>query len=436
MVSPGDIDPPDNVNWTIEQVLGTAYLWYPVVGNHEEETASDMVWLRAYDYDQNGAGSPPDIVNVGPAACPETTYSFDYANAHFAVLNQYCDTGGDDVTSGDVPDYLYSWLVADLQATSKEHIFVIGHEPAYPQPDADNGRIRHVGDSLDQYPANRDRFWELLKTEGVVAYLCGHTHNYSAVRIDGVWQLDAGHSRGAGDTGAASTFIVVHVDGDRVTFDTYRDDHDGVYDYDDISHSSTLTGGGTDVSLIANGDTWKYLDDGSDQGTAWRGPGFDDGAWASGPTQLGYGDGDEATVVGYGPYPNDKYVTTYFRRTFQVDDASEFASLTLGIVRDDGAVVHLNGGEVYRTNMPAGTVGYLTVASGRVGGAAESATHYVAVDPSLLDSGDNVLAVDIHQVSPTSSDISFDLELTGMVFGPTPRRDLCFLPVIGTHDQR
>jgi hypothetical protein len=436
MVSPGDIDPPDDVNWTIKQVLGTAYLWYPVVGNHEEETASDMVWLRAYDYDQNGAGTPPDTVNAGPAACPETTYSFDYANVHFAVLNQYCDTGGDDVTAGDVPDYLYNWLVADLQATAKEHIFVVGHEPAYPQPDADSGRIRHVGDSLDQYPANRDRFWELLRTEGVVAYLCGHTHNFSAVRIDGVWQLDAGHSRGAGDTGAASTFTMVHVDGDGVTFDTYRDDHDGVYDYDDILHSGTLTGGGTEVSLFSKGDAWRYLDDGSDQGTAWRGPHFDDGAWASGPTQLGYGDGDEATVVEYGPYPNNKYVTTYFRRTFHVDDTSEFASLTLGIVRDDGAVVHLNGTEVYRTNMPAGMVDYLTTASSALGGAAESATNYVAVDPSLMNTGDNILAVEIHQANPTSSDISFDLELKGTAFGLTPRQDLCFLPVIGAHGQR
>ena len=124
-------------------------------------------------------------------------------------------------------DALYSWLVDDLNATDKRHIFVFGHEPAYPQPDADNGRLRHLGDSLDGHPANRDRFWNLLKDKGVVAYMCGHTHGYSAVAIDGVWQLDVGHARGLGDTGAQSTFVMVHVDGDVVIFEAYRDDANG-----------------------------------------------------------------------------------------------------------------------------------------------------------------------------------------------------------------
>jgi hypothetical protein len=77
MISPGDIDPPGDSRWTIDQVLGTDYMWYPVVGNHEEETSSDMDYLRDYNYDANGTGVEPDIVNTGPSGCPETTYSFD-----------------------------------------------------------------------------------------------------------------------------------------------------------------------------------------------------------------------------------------------------------------------------------------------------------------------------------------------------------------------
>jgi hypothetical protein len=225
MVSPGDIDPPSDVLWTITSTLGTTYTWYPVVGNHELPGAgqesypgSNMDWLRSYDYGD---------VNPGPAGCPETTYSFDYQNAHFVMLNEYCDTGGDTVRDGDVPNHLYDWLVADLSATDKTHTFVFGHEPAYPQPDADNGRTRHVGDSLDQHPTNRDRFWNLLRDERVIAYVCGHTHGYSAVEIDSVWQLDAGHARGKGDTGARSTFVTINVDANGVTFKAYRDDADG-----------------------------------------------------------------------------------------------------------------------------------------------------------------------------------------------------------------
>ncbi len=226
---------------------------------HEDYSGQNMDLLRRYDYDQNGTSTPPDIVNSGPSGCPETTYSFDYENTHFVVLNVYCDTGGDTVTSGDVPDDLYDWLNADLQATTKKYIFVFGHEPAFPQPDADNGRLRHQNDSLNQFPGNRDRFWNLLRDEGVVAYICGHTHNYSAYYYDGIWQLDAGHARGEGDTGAASTFLMIHVEENSVTFDAYRDLHDGIYDYDDIIHSGTLFDG-TDVCPHPIGH-WDYCKD-------------------------------------------------------------------------------------------------------------------------------------------------------------------------------
>ncbi len=218
ILTPGDIDPPANIFWTITQTLGTSYIWYPVVGNHDAETLSDMVWLRAYEY-----GS----VNSGPTGCPETTYSFDYSQTHFVILNEYCDVLGDATTDGDIPDHLYDWLVADLNATQMAHIFIIGHEPAYPQPDADNGRLRHALDSLNLHAVHRDRFWDLLKARGVMAYICGHTHNYSLVRIDGVWQLDVGHARGLGDPGARSTFSYIHTNGAVVTYETYRDDANG-----------------------------------------------------------------------------------------------------------------------------------------------------------------------------------------------------------------
>ena len=258
MLSPGDIDPPGDVKWTIDQVLGAIYTWYPVVGNHELPGAgsepsygANMDWLRAYDY---------GTVNSGPSGCPETTYSFDFENAHFVVLNEYCDTGGDDVTDGDISNHLYDWLDADLSATTKEHIFVFGHEPAFPRPDADNGRICHEGDSLDAHPTHRDWFWQLLKDKRVVAYCCGHTHNYSTYFFDGVWQVDAGHARGEGDTGSASTILMIHVDGNTVTFDAYRDIHDfdddGYYDYDydDIIHSGMLYNGCKNADRDGDGD--------------------------------------------------------------------------------------------------------------------------------------------------------------------------------------
>jgi chitodextrinase len=166
----------------------------------------------------------------------------------------------------------------------------------------------------------------------------------------------------------------------------------------------------TPVPLVSAGATWRYLDNGSDQGTAWRARTFNDGAWASGPAQLGYGDGDESTVVSFGPNPNARYRTTYFRHTFDVANPAQVDALTMRLLRDDGAVVYLNGSEVARSNMPA-TWNFNTLAPSNVDGAAESTFFTFTPAPGLLVAGSNTLAVEVHQNSNASSDVSFDLAL-------------------------
>ena len=166
----------------------------------------------------------------------------------------------------------------------------------------------------------------------------------------------------------------------------------------------------TETSLISTGSVWKYLDNGSDQGTAWQFLAFDDSAWPSGPAQLGYGDGDEATTNSFGSDPNNKYITTYYRHAFTLDDPSVFTNLQLRLLRDDGAIVYLNDSEVFRCNLPTGTVSYATLAQTAV---ADDGTLWIPVDLPVkrLRTGTNVVAVEMHQSSVTSSDISFDLAL-------------------------
>jgi hypothetical protein len=166
-----------------------------------------------------------------------------------------------------------------------------------------------------------------------------------------------------------------------------------------------------DQILIGAGSTWKYNDSGSNLGTAWRTRTYNDASWASGLAQLGYGDGDEATVLSYGSNPSNRRITYYFRRSFTVPNPSALAALTVRYVRDDGAVIYLNGTEVVRSNMPAGTIGYTTRATAAIGGADESAWLEAPLDPALLVAGTNVIAVEVHQQSPSSTDVSFDLEL-------------------------
>jgi hypothetical protein len=223
MISPGDIDPPWQTLETIQKYIAPDHIWYTVIGNHESETPADMAWLREYN---QGVILQAENLRHGPQFCEETTYSFDFQHAHFVVLNQYYDGLSDTGTDGDVVDGLYDWLREDLTNNRLGIVFILGHEPAYPQPDSWNGRMRHGYDSLNAHPANRDRFWNLLAEFKVTAYICGHTHNYSAVNIGGVWQIDVGHARGTGDPGAPSTFVRIDLDGvGGVSFTTYRLDH-------------------------------------------------------------------------------------------------------------------------------------------------------------------------------------------------------------------
>jgi len=171
--------------------------------------------------------------------------------------------------------------------------------------------------------------------------------------------------------------------------------------------------------LIEIDADWKFKDDGSDQGSAWREPAFDDSLWSTGPAQLGYGEGDETTAVNSGPV-GDHFITTYFRHSFEVADPGSIPGLRLRLLRDDGAVVYLNGTEVFRTNMPGGAIDHQTLALTSVEGNAESFYFPASLNPAMLLTGTNLIAVELHQVSPTSDDLSFNLDLATAAAEPTP----------------
>ena len=178
-----------------------------------------------------------------------------------------------------------------------------------------------------------------------------------------------------------------------------------------------------DETIIPTGSIWKYLDDGSDQGTAWREIGFNDSSWSSGQAELGYGDGDEVTVVSYGPSSRNKYITTYFRHTFDLNDLPSDPYLRILLKRDDGAVVYINGTQVVRAVMPDDTISYLTPALTGVSGADEAKFYDYYSNSSLLRVGKNVIAVEIHQVNKRNNDISFDLSLQTVEVLPPPALD-------------
>lgn len=177
------------------------------------------------------------------------------------------------------------------------------------------------------------------------------------------------------------------------------------------------------LTLIAKGASWKYLDDGSDQGTAWKEAAFVDTAWASGPAPLGYGDTHIVTTVNSGPSGN-RIITTYLRRTFEVADASSVVALALNLMRDDGAVIYINGTEVARSNMPAGVINYLTNSADTVSGTDETTYLPLLATTLPLVDGTNSIAVELHNRDGASSDLGFDLEVVATQLPPAPLPEL------------
>jgi hypothetical protein len=175
---------------------------------------------------------------------------------------------------------------------------------------------------------------------------------------------------------------------------------------------AVTTAAATGTSVLGTTTAWSFTDTRVDLGTTWKDPGYAVAAplWRSGVPQFGFGDADEATVVGRGGTTNTTGVITwYFRTTFAVANPAAVSALVADLVRDDGAVVYLNGVEVFRTNMPAGPVGYTTKASASLGGADERTPVSFSVPSSALVAGTNVIAVELHNVGPLNDDASFQL---------------------------
>lgn len=168
--------------------------------------------------------------------------------------------------------------------------------------------------------------------------------------------------------------------------------------------------------LVSKGASWKYLDDGSDQGTAWRNPEFDDRGWKEGSAKLGYGD-EVTTEIDSGP-DESKYLTSYFRHQFSLQEGQNVGFLKLDLLLDDGAVLYLNGKEIVRSNMPAGPVTSQTEAGPAVAGSAESNYDPYLISADQLSPGSNVLAVEVHQSNARSSDLGFDLKLSLLPHSP------------------
>ena len=161
--------------------------------------------------------------------------------------------------------------------------------------------------------------------------------------------------------------------------------------------------------IVKLNDTWKYYDKGAAP-VNWTSTGFNDSSWASGQAPLGYGMTGIKTTVSYGSDAENKYPTTYFRKTITLESEPTRSDVfLLNYQIDDGFIVYVNGYEAGRFQMPGGNVSFNTFASTYAGD--EPLTGTLEISSSLFKSGNNVIAVEIHNNKASSRDIFWAAEV-------------------------
>ncbi len=425
------------------EMLSRRVLW-PAYGNHDAVSADADTQTGPYF----------DIFHLpvageagGVPSGTEAWYSFDWANVHFICLDS---TESDRSANGP----MMTWLQADATATNQDWTIAFWHHPPY-------SKGIHDSDIEQGMIDMRSVALPILEAAGVDLVLCGHNHLYErSILLDGhygpSWSFDRsahaidpgfGRISGsgayrkptlgpaphqgtvyvvAGSSGHVTPgplghpvmvasylragSLVIDVNGPQLDC-RFLDYEARVFDHFTIEKSGAQALI-WDHAALGPQSGWRIEDSGTDLGSAWRNPGFDDSGWSVGRGIMGFGEAAITRPVASGP-PGAVHPTTYFRGHFTLEGpASEVERLRLAIGYDDGFVAWLNGTEAARRNMPPGPPSYTTLAPGNVEywwapySLLELSPHIPALVP-----GDNVLAIEVHQATPTSDDLLLTVEL-------------------------
>ncbi len=432
-----------------EARLIDSVLW-PTYGNHDAASADSSTQSGVY-YDIFHLPTAAECGGVPSGT--EAYWSFDWGNAHFVCLDSM---ESDPLIGGP----MLTWLDLDLQANTRDWLIAFWHHPPY-------SKGSHDSDSQSELIDMRQNAVELLEQYGVDLVLSGHSHSYErSYLIDGHRGKAASfdplvHGKDLGDgeiggggayrkAGAGVTphqgavYVVAGASGKHApgpfdhpamhvaietlgsfAFDLHGAQLDAWYLDSNAAlqdHFTLVKGGATPIdagnhAALAALSDWRYFDRGFEPASDWESDGFDDSSWAEGPGALGYGESYIATTVSDGGSASQKYVTTYLRTNFDLSaEPLDLTGLRLRASYDDGFVVYVNGVEAARRSLPSGVILDSTLATSHEGGVYEMIDLTAAV--ASLRRGTNVLAVELHQTTRSSSDLVFDASLEYDGFTP------------------
>lgn len=185
------------------------------------------------------------------------------------------------------------------------------------------------------------------------------------------------------------------------------------------------------TTIFALQSAWKFNDADVALPATWKSSNYDVSNWAVGNGPLGYGDPVTTSFV-------SGVDTAYLIKDFTVNLADLSNTMEFGVRRDDGIIVYLNGEEVIRDNMPAGTVTHSTFSSTTIDGAAETAINLFSIPKNKFVQGVNRISIELHNRSASSSDLTIDayLKTTATVTPPvtncTGTHISCFTSIVPT----
>ncbi|HEX8018237.1 MAG TPA: alkaline phosphatase PhoX [Flavobacterium sp.] len=172
------------------------------------------------------------------------------------------------------------------------------------------------------------------------------------------------------------------------------------------------------TTVFDKGSSWSYDDKGVQLADQWKNSDFDISAWSSGNGPLGYGDPVTTTIT-------SPLNAAYFTKDFTVNLSDLTATMELGVMRDDGIIVFLNGVEVVRDNMPAGTITYATLSNTTVDGGNESIYNIFSIPKANFVQGVNRISIELHNRGASSSDLRMDAYLKTVVAVVIPPDTSC-----------
>lgn len=163
-------------------------------------------------------------------------------------------------------------------------------------------------------------------------------------------------------------------------------------------------------TAVFNSDTWRYWIGSSDPGQNWRSLFFDDSHWSEGPGGFGYGDNDDNTEI-------PQCTSVFLRIKFNISDTSLIGSAILNIDYDDGFIAYLNDTEIARTGLTGVHPSFDQFAANHEarmynGGKPELFSLSREELDKIIVNGDNILAVQVHNSSETSGDLSSNVWLS------------------------